>query len=161
MADGGTPTTIDPQYLKALQSDLQDILDWVNAQLKGGQLVDGFVLPALPATLPVLAGGSSNGNGGSTFKVAADLNSDLSTMAGSVTDRLTWAQRLLTDFIGEIGDTITSFGKAESLNNESVTKLLQQDFPTTYSDLTSQPGASGGSAGGSSGSSGGGSSGGG
>ncbi len=137
-------TQIDANYLNGLKSQLQNILDDVDTQLRGiGQSSDPNVtawIHPVDQNLIVEAGGTAGANGTSSFNAATDLNNALKKMGGSVHDQLTWLRKVLTDMIAEITTTVDSFSSTESLNNESVAQLIS-DFQNTINDMNN-PGGS-------------------
>lgn len=139
MADSGTVTQINKEYLTTLSNKLNDILTEVEAQLKGiGQSsapgTTTFIQP-VDGSLKVIAGGTS-------FDAANALNKALGAMGGTVHDQLTWLHKVLTDMISEIKTTVDSFSGTESLNNESVDQLIS-DFQGTIGDLNTPAGGGG------------------
>jgi hypothetical protein len=144
MAGSANVTQINETYLKQLQGQLDTVLTDVEGQLKGlGATTDtsttGYLNP-VTQDLSVLAGGGTGTTG--TFDAATELNNALSQMGGSVNDQLTWLKKVLTDMISEIGTTIDSFSKTESLNNETVEQLMT-DFQNTITDMSNPPGGTG------------------
>jgi hypothetical protein len=152
---------INKAYLLNLKSQLQSVLDDVNAQLRGvgnpsktelntsPTLGTTLNIPAVDGTLQVLAGvmGSSSQAG---FDAAQQLNTALESMGSSVHNQLTWLQEVLMAMESDIDLTVQSFSKTESLNAESVTQL-QTDFSNTLSLIQQGPQSSSGGSGGSGG----------
>lgn len=137
-ASGAGVTQINKSYLLNLQTQLQDILDQVEAQLRGlgttgtSTGTTNFI-QAVNSSLSVVAGPAG-------FQAGADLNNALKSMGGSVNDQLTWLQKVLTDMISEITTTVNSFTSTEQLNEESVDQLMT-DFQQTIASMSSPPGA--------------------
>jgi len=134
----GAVTQINADYLKKLQGNLQDLLGQVNDQIqglgtKGATGSTTSFIPPVTSSLTVAAGASS-------FNAGAAINKALSAMGGSVSDQLTWLKHVLTDMISEITTTVNSFSGTESLNNESVTQLMN-DFQKTINDINSPAGS--------------------
>jgi hypothetical protein len=128
-------TQINADYLNGLKGQLQTVLDNVNTQLKGvGSSPAGWVNP-VDQNFSVLDG--PNG-----FNAGAQLNAALKKMGGSVNQQLTWLQKVLTDMINEITNTVNSFKGTESLNTESVNQLLT-DFQSTIKDVNNPPSSAG------------------
>jgi hypothetical protein len=143
MPSNGNATQINAQYLNNLKQQLATILTDVENQLKGQASPYPSItlwVPTVDSNLTVKAGGDKSGSS-STFDAGAAIEKALSTMGGSVHSQLTWLQKILNDMINEITTTVNSFGNAESLNNESVDKLIQ-DFQSTIGDFGSPPGGS-------------------
>lgn len=131
MASGGV-TQIDSAYLANLRSQLQDLQKEVQDQLNGigpyssdVKLTVGYIPPVNNLNLQA---GSSN------FDAGKQIQSALSTMGGSVYDRLTWLNNTLTDMISEITTTISQLHGTESLNNEQVDQLTTE-FNNTIGDF--------------------------
>jgi hypothetical protein len=128
-------TQIDADYLNQLKSQLQTVLDHVNAQLTGiGASSDpnttSWIGP-VDDTLSVLAGAAN-------FAAGVSLNKALHALGGSLHDQLVWLKKVLTDMIHEITTTVESFSATESLNTETVDQLLS-DFQSTIDDLNNPP----------------------
>lgn len=134
MANGAV-TQIDATYLNTLKGQLETVLGDVKNQLKGvGSSPAGWVYP-VDQNFSVLDG--PNG-----FNAGAQLNTALKAMGGSVHDQLTWLQKVLTDMINEITNTVNSFSNAESINTESVDQLIT-DFQNTIKDVNNPPSSAG------------------
>lgn len=134
----GTVTQINADYLKKLQSNLQDLLDQVNDQIqglgtKGATGATTSFIPPVTENLTLAAGATSFDAGGTIVKA-------LQAMGGSVASQLAWLKNVLTDMIAEITTTISSFTGTESLNNESVAQLMN-DFQKTINDVNSPAGS--------------------
>jgi len=130
----GAVTQIDTTYLNGLKGQLQTVLGDVKTQLKGvGSSPAGWVYP-VDGNFNVL-------DGAKTFDAGAQLNTALKAMGGSVHDQLTWLQKVLTDMINEITNTVDSFNGTESINTESVSQLIT-DFQNTINEMNSPPGGS-------------------
>jgi hypothetical protein len=122
MTASGSPTQVSVGSLEELRGSLQDILDQVNAQLSG-QSPEGdgpVVIDPVNSDLVVQAGGTVD------FNAAADLNTALSLMGGSVQDQLTWLSKTLTAMIGEITTSIGSLTSTETLNTSQVNALISE-----------------------------------
>jgi hypothetical protein len=134
MPDGGV-TQIDATYLNTLKGQLQTVLGDVNNQLKGvGSSPAGWVNP-VDQNFSVLDGPDG-------FNAGAQLNTALKAMGGSVNQQLTWLQKVLTDMINEITNTVNSFSGTESINTESVDQLIT-DFQSTIKDVNNPPSSAG------------------
>ncbi|SRR5260370_34275452 len=135
MAATGAATQINADYLNGLKGQLQTVLGDVKTQLKGvGSSPAGWVNP-VDQNFSVLDG--PNG-----FNAGAQLNAALKAMGGSVNQQLTWLQKVLTDMINEITNTVNSFKNAESLNTETVDQLIT-DFQNTIKDVNNPPSSAG------------------
>jgi hypothetical protein len=130
MAEGDKTVRIDKTYLTGFQTYLTGVLGELKTKIGKSQPSTGDSntwLPALDAALKVTGGGSG-------FGPAALLNQKLSALGGSVETQLKWLEKLLTDMIADLGTTIESFEKNETLNNDDVEEFFSY-FDDTVIDL--------------------------
>ena len=129
-------TEINSAYLTTLQQQLQQLLTEIETQLDGmgttgtGPDTTNFIKP-VDSTLAVIAGPSSSGS--TTFPAGGALNAALSSMGGSVHDKLVWLKNVVSDMISELTTVISKFNGTESLNSETVDQLAA-DFRATIGD---------------------------
>jgi hypothetical protein len=130
MAEHDKTVRIDKTYLTEFQTYLTGVLGELKTKIGKSQPLTGDPntwLPALDSALKVTAGGSG-------FGPAALLNQKLSALGGSVETQLKWLEKLLTGMIADLGTTIESFEKNETLNNDNVEKFFSY-FDDTVTDL--------------------------
>ncbi|HUZ26736.1 MAG TPA: hypothetical protein VMV07_23535 [Streptosporangiaceae bacterium] len=134
---------IDQGYLRGLQTALQQILNDVTNQVNGLGSVTWFTgpvqVPPVDSSLTITLPGGTSGSG-STFPLGQELNAHLAAMGGTVAQEVQWLQNVLTDMVAEIDTTITAMSDNEQLNNEAITKLMN-DFQQTFADLGTSPGS--------------------
>jgi hypothetical protein len=122
-------TQVEATYLNKLKATLREMQTQVEDQIRGlGASSDpttALWIDPVDSALKVSAGGA-----GSTFDAAVALGTALSNMGGSVHDQLVWLDKVLGDMINQITATVSSFGTAESVNQDSVKKLVSE-FQTT------------------------------
>jgi hypothetical protein len=122
-------THVEVAYLNKLKAALSEMRTQVEEQIRGqGATSDPTTtqwIDPVDSALRVSAGGVGAG-AGSTFDAAAALSTALSSMGGSVHDQLAWLDKVLGDMINQITATVKSFGTTESVNQDSVDKLISE-----------------------------------
>ena len=136
MADGNV-TQIDTTYLNNLKSQIDQLENLVETQLRGvGPSSDprttNYINPLNDLTL--LAGPPG-------FDAGVALANAMKTAGNSVYSQLQWLSKILKDMSAEITTTVSSLQNTESLNNDAVDKLMS-DFQNTINDMNNPPGSS-------------------
>src|ERR1700722_903930 len=110
-------TQINADYLNTLKNQLGDLQTQVESRLKG---IGQSSFPGTTLTIGPVDNllGSNIEAGGANFDAATALTAALNSMGGSVHDQLTWLNKVLTDMINEITDTVAKFSANEALNTE-------------------------------------------